>query len=269
MSLSQNLQNILDETFQSFLSMDPSSNIVEQWNQIYSNSNANNFRVNNHTQEETDSLPDLIPVEEQPTAATETREIIDDTTRRIRLWSNILLDYQNQIKTYQENMRTILTITENILPISETRNRNIPYSSNPRTNDRTNFNSETSRLLQSFLNNSPSYILELDATNLWNRTTPASTNTNQRPRPTALQIQTATSLFSYHPQENTLPITICPITLEEFQEGEMLMRIHGCGHIFKAIGLHSWFERNNKCPSCRYDILTGAFTLPSNSTSAV
>jgi hypothetical protein len=309
MSLSQNLQNILDETLQSFLSIDPSSNIyqrtfelgranttvcapdsnvtgnlvaesngipfefcndiVEQWNQIYSNSNNPMVNTQETIQEETDSLPDLIPIEEPPT---EPREFIDDNTRRIRLWSNILLDYHNQINTYQENMRTILTITENILPISETRNRNIPYSSNTRANpetntranDRTNFNSETSRLLQSFLNNSPSYILELDATNLWNtnrnRTTPTgtSTSTSQRPRPTALQIQTATTVFYYNSQENLLPITICPITLEEFQEGEMLMRIHGCGHIFKAIGLHRWFERNHKCPSCRYDITTAA-----------
>jgi len=37
-----------------------------------------------------------------------------------------------------------------------------------------------------------------------------------------------------------------------------LMRIHGCGHIFKATSLHRWFERNHKCPSCRYDILTSS-----------
>jgi hypothetical protein len=264
MSLSQNLQNILEETFQSFLTMDLSSNLVEQLNNISPNLISTSTRpisIPEHEEHENESLPDLIPIDEpaEPFREESARRIhstdsIGDSTRRIRLWSNILLDYHKQINTYQENMRTIFNITEHLLPTAETRSSS--YSSNN--------NNNTSRLWQSLLQ-SPSYVLEFDATNLLN------TNTNTRQtslhnRPTPLQIQTATSLFSYHPQENPLTITTCPITLEEFREDEMLMRIHGCGHIFKATALHRWFERNHKCPSCRYDILSSAFTLPSTST---
>ena len=291
MSLSENLQNILDETLQSFLAMDLSSNLLEQLNRISPNLIHSTYTSErtipihipeNTTQqtvpsdnEDTGSLPDLIPMEE-PTSERETRDPIDDTTRRVRLWSNILLDYHNQINTYQENMRAVFNITEHMLPPSETRTRTT-YSANNNNNNNTPITDSNStstsnlsnRLWQSLLQ-SPSYVLEFDANSLLNRNTNTNTNARQTPshnRPTPLQIQTATSLFSYNPQENPLPITICPITLEEFQEDEILMRIRGCGHIFKAVELHRWFERNHKCPSCRYDITTAAFSLPT-STSA-
>ena len=282
MSLSENLQNILDETLQSFLAMDLSSNLLEQLNRISPNLIHSTYTSErtipipipeNTTQrtvppdnEDTGSLPDLIPIEE-PTSERETSDPIDDTTRRVRLWSNILLDYHNQINTYQENMRAVFNITEHMLPPSETRTRTT-YSANNNNTPITDSNSTSNlsnRLWQSLLQ-SPSYILEFDANSLLNRN--SNTNTRQTPRPTPLQIQTATSLFSYNPQENPLPITICPITLEEFQEDEILMRIRGCGHIFKAVELHRWFERNHKCPSCRYDITTAAFSLPTTSSTS-
>lgn len=287
MSLSENLQNILDETLQSFLAMDLSSNILEQLNRISPNLIHSTYTSErtpipihipeNTTQrtvppdnEDTGSLPDLIHIEE-PTSERETSDPIDDTTRRVRLWSNILLDYHNQINTYQENMRAVFNITEHMLPTSETRTRTT-YSANtnntPITDSNSNSTSNLSNRLWQSLLQSPSYILEFDANSLLNRNT--NTNTRQTSlhnRPTPLQIQTATSLFSYNPQENPLPITICPITLEEFQEDEILMRIRGCGHIFKAVELHRWFERNHKCPSCRYDITTAAFSLPTTSAT--
>jgi hypothetical protein len=73
---------------------------------------------------------------------------------------------------------------------------------------------------------------------------------------TSQEIQNATELF-IHDSSNTLIYNTCPITLEEFREGEPLIRIRQCGHIFKAFELQRWFLRNTKCPSCRYDIRTG------------
>lgn len=107
----------------------------------------------------------------------------------------------------------------------------------------------TNRLLQWLMHNPSSYLLEFDAVL---PTTTTTRNTGQVPTP--LQIQTATTLFTYEPQENPLTVNTCPITLEDFREGESLMRINGCGHIFKTNALHHWFERNHRCPSCRYDI---------------
>lgn len=43
----------------------------------------------------------------------------------------------------------------------------------------------------------------------------------------------------------------CPITLEQFQDGETVRRINGCGHVFRDAALRRWFQRNNNCPVCR------------------
>lgn len=65
------------------------------------------------------------------------------------------------------------------------------------------------------------------------------------------QIGLATEYILYDSSRNQ---TECPITLEQFQEGEQVCRIIPCGHIFKETSLTRWFYRNNRCPVCRYDI---------------
>lgn len=70
-------------------------------------------------------------------------------------------------------------------------------------------------------------------------------------RPTLTQISQATELILY---DNSLPHPSCSITLEAFQEGEQVCRIIGCGHIFKQTAIQQWFQRNVRCPVCRYDI---------------
>lgn len=279
MSLSRNLQNILDETFNSLLFVDVSLNLSgfspTTLNTIRSslnqqlNSNVIPEEANHEEREDEDaSIPDLIPVQEESRNTTNEESFSrEDTRRRLRLWSNVLLDYNSQMTNYQSNISTILNITENMLPLSlSSSSTNIRHRIVNHNRRNLNHDSYYNRLLQSILHNDSSgYVLELDTTLLPNYTN-SNSNSNTRNKPTALQIQTATTLFSYHPQENPLTVSICPITLEEFQENEILMRIQGCGHIFKATALHRWFERNHKCPSCRYDIISSAFSLPTTTT---
>jgi len=75
--------------------------------------------------------------------------------------------------------------------------------------------------------------------------------TNGSSQPTEEQIRQATEYILYDSSRNQ---TECPITLEQFQEGEQVCRIIPCGHIFKETSLTRWFHRNNRCPVCRYDI---------------
>ena len=289
MSLSQNLQNILDDTFDSLLFMDTSFNLSTFPNMLSSVNTSisqsidrfssdlrrnrssvgeeekeeNEENEENEEQEEpeeqdTTSLPDLIPIDNHD------RIVEDDNIRRLRLWSNLLDDYNTQMTLYQKNIRTILNITENILPVQRpiSSSRRAPATTPPRVNttsvaprnirnttNNTLDSATTNRLLQWLMRNPSSYVLEFDT--ILPTTTTTTRNTTV---PTSLQIQTATTLFTYEPQENPLTVNTCPITLEDFREGERLMRINGCGHIFKANALHHWFERNHRCPSCRYDI---------------
>jgi len=70
--------------------------------------------------------------------------------------------------------------------------------------------------------------------------------------PTSEQINTATEQIEYI--NNGSNSTNCPITLDEFEEGEQVTRILHCGHIFKKSAIENWFCRNVRCPVCRYDI---------------
>lgn len=299
MSLSDNLQQILEETLNSFLVGEGSSsssipldssygmlngftndlsfnstirNVYQQLStipvlgleplQLVINPNISGLdSSDSRLEQDNESLPDLIPIEEPPvisnTNSNPSPTIAEqDSRRRLRLWSDLLLDYHTQMTHYQKNIQSILQITETMLPVTRS------------VSSRENQN-WTNRLLQLLQNpNQNSFVLEFDPVILPSTSTSTNTplrsrgfpsrnnNEGNHTRLSALQIQSQTSLFNYDSQNNPLTITICPITLEDFQEGEMLMRIHHCGHIFKAESLHRWLERNHKCPSCRYDLST-------------
>lgn len=89
-----------------------------------------------------------------------------------------------------------------------------------------------------------------------NRYLYTNTNTNMDlqdivVRPTLEQIEDAIESVIYDPSFSQLQ---CPISLEAFDDGEEICRIIHCGHLFKKTSLMSWFERNVRCPVCRYDI---------------
>ena len=44
---------------------------------------------------------------------------------------------------------------------------------------------------------------------------------------------------------------ICPITMESVNEGESVMKINRCGHMFKETALRQWLDAHNRCPLCR------------------
>jgi len=70
-------------------------------------------------------------------------------------------------------------------------------------------------------------------------------------RPTRTQIAQSIEVVLY---DNTSQHSSCSITLEQFQQGEEVCRIIGCGHMFKPTAIYQWFQRNVRCPVCRYDI---------------
>ena len=71
--------------------------------------------------------------------------------------------------------------------------------------------------------------------------------------PTQIQIERATRIVKYcdivTPRNRS-----CPISLENFQENQMVTRIRFCGHIFNSTEINIWFRSHCICPVCRYDI---------------
>jgi hypothetical protein len=89
-------------------------------------------------------------------------------------------------------------------------------------------------------------------------------------RPTTEQLNAALETITFHAQENRT--STCPITLEEFVEGETVTRIRHCGHIFNTQSINNWFNRRVRCPVCRYDIrdyitIDASTSTTDNSTS--
>ena len=61
----------------------------------------------------------------------------------------------------------------------------------------------------------------------------------------------------------------CPISLDNFEIGDVIMKITGCGHIFKRRALMRWFERSNNCPVCRYNLRETRIDNSNNSVPLV
>jgi len=72
-------------------------------------------------------------------------------------------------------------------------------------------------------------------------------------RPTLEQIENATQLIPFQQGAENINTT-CPITMEDFQEGEPVRQIKHCRHTFNEQSIQNWFQTNVRCPVCRYDI---------------
>jgi hypothetical protein len=96
--------------------------------------------------------------------------------------------------------------------------------------------------------------------------TPTSLFENVIIRPTREQIENASESFVYDGRVELLN-TQCPITMDVFQPGDRIRRIHYCRHSFLEDSFMSWFQNHVRCPICRHDIrehIANNTTNPSN-----
>lgn len=71
--------------------------------------------------------------------------------------------------------------------------------------------------------------------------------------PTQSQIESATRNVRYC--DIARPVnTCCPISMDDFNDNDMVTIIRHCGHIFHTENIMNWFRSNCRCPVCRYDI---------------
>jgi hypothetical protein len=232
-----NIQNILDDTIQRFFTeIDSSFNYLNEFVSIPTfETNIPLYRQEDQEYDTnyTDSIPNINTRNPEPMSNTPTNvNHIPDRNEGIQLWANVLEDYHSQMRMYQENIRNILDITQTFLP----QTRNIPRTQRQNATD-------ISFLRNLFRNNI--YSIEIE------RLFPSLFSINI---PTSTQIQNETREIIYDLSNNQLSYQICPISLEEFSDGESLTQIIQCGHIFKTFELSRWFRRNSHCPTCRYDI---------------
>lgn len=71
--------------------------------------------------------------------------------------------------------------------------------------------------------------------------------------PTPSQIEAATRRVRYGDIISPLNRS-CPISMDNFDDDNMVTIIRECRHIFTSDHLNTWFRSNCRCPICRYDI---------------
>ena len=72
--------------------------------------------------------------------------------------------------------------------------------------------------------------------------------------PSVVQSNMREPPYSSDPIQTIVPV--CPISLEDFQEGDSITRIRECLHEFKTPHLSRWFLRSSRCPVCRWNLLS-------------
>jgi len=173
----------------------------------------------------------------------------DNETQRLHaIFMELLMSYNSNIMRYQENMDSLISIyrrfiTQQTQPARSRRNQSestrIPTPAPPNPNPPTFYYSWVPQGQNIFENVIVS--------------------------PSQEEIQRASFNSQYdseHPPINTR----CPITIENFQDGDNVTTIHHCGHTFYATAFTNWFRTNVRCPVCRYDIreYIGNNNLPQN-----
>ncbi len=160
-----------------------------------------------------------------------------------RYINNLMHDYNENMQEYSRNVQLALQIfgqsqyrtTSSHFADGMNRSRNI-YTTADVNNNWTN--AIFSNILNQYLRRGQGNAHFLDSVIV---------------RPTQTQIENATECFIFN-SDTTQVDTLCPITLEAFTNGEEICRIRHCRHSFKKNALMNWFERNVRCPVCRFDI---------------
>ena len=303
-----NFDLLLDDTLNSFFmnsNRESSSSSIrfQEIDEIQDDDEVETQDEDSRENDETTSLPELIPLQQnindsqnaqsEENSNSDTASAANTEEYRLRIWKDLINNYNYQIEDYQRNIRSMIRVTERLIPVSTNHsyhpqttihsNRSSTQATNSNTNSNTNSaqtinnssinnipsNSNYSDLLQLLFSNTSTnrnrvnldrgLLFEFDTPLLYTRYNSQTGNTRQTESttsttPTAQEVENATEILICDFSNNPLTNTVCPITLEEFRNGEILMRIRSCGHIFKSFMLQRWFLRNSHCPSCRYDI---------------
>lgn len=173
--------------------------------------------------------------------------------RQLDTLNETIIQYNVNMLQYQRNMSELirlLNVNSMNYRLRLNENRRNPQVS-PITTRQTH-----NRFSNSFQTPNPFQFPNLTQTffNNWNQ---SIFDSAQPQGLTEQQINERTNIITFNDQSREhLRETRCPISLENFQNGDRLTQIIGCGHVFLQPNLVSWFRRSRRCPICRYDLST-------------
>lgn len=180
----------------------------------------------------------------------------NDNNRQITALNNIINNLINSNNQIRLSLSQILNTNHNSNSNSNRRNRRSQFNYTYDNLNTSYFNQEPNiynEILYSGINRpTGTYINASGQSNLLNRVL----QTFLQPieiYPTQNQIESATRRVRY--SDITRPLNSrCPISLEEFNDNNIVTVIRHCGHTFHSNSIDNWFRTNCRCPVCRYDI---------------
>jgi hypothetical protein len=150
------------------------------------------------------------------------------------LIADLIYEYTHNMRDYNANIRAIIRLIEN----HQTRLSRPTPSAAPR---RTRSDSLRNNLFMSFTSTIPMNT--------------AGFQPQDDQHLTRQEIARSTFTYGFIPENNAdASGNVCPISLEPFQEGDVICEIRGCRHKFKRPPLMNWLRRNSRCPVCRYEL---------------
>lgn len=216
--MEDNIDDILENVSNNFFSQFPNSNNVP-------NTSTNN-RNRTNQQSNVNPSPSMRYVNRQLDTIYET-----------------MINYNTNMLQYQANIREMLRLM-NVNSINYRLRMNENRQPHQNRNSFRHFTNTTAQRQ----NGNNSFIFSQWTQPLFNQTRPRILNQTQ--------INQYTTTFTYSDQSQELiNETRCPISLENFQNGDSLCQIIGCGHVFLRTNLMNWFRRSHQCPICRYDLM--------------
>lgn len=179
--------------------------------------------------------------------------------------TNSISNLTSSINNLVDNNAQIRNLHLQILYSQNRQNVN-NFSRNNQRNTSTRENNNQSGIGSSILNNTPYIIDSVQELRFpSNRNSRNATQNNNFSQllqtffepvivfPTQSQMESATRRVRYcdivTPRNRS-----CPISLENFNDTDMVTVVRQCGHIFNSEELYTWFRSNSRCPVCRYDI---------------
>ena len=202
----------------------------------------------------------------------------DDITMIQYAAINSFFEYQENIRMYQQNVRSFLRVVDTMVSGNTTRRTSTPrFLRRP-----TSFPSFVTNLPERLFQHGSGVGSGVGAG--MGAGTGAGAGSGQNvlsfefqtrpflfsspevpPIPTLEQYTQSTEALVFNSSNvSQLHSLTCPITLEDFQHGELLCRIKHCNHIFKEAALRNWFLQNSHCPVCRHDIRENPMSSSSN-----
>lgn len=187
---------------------------------------------------------------------------LDAQSRRMRFIENIVEDYQSNMQQVMRLIGYEMAFSYGVTPNMDAIFDGLLGNPNPNPSRASTNTSSYIRNLQNQINQQRNAQTRgFIYTQLFESDANARGLTDE-------QIANETQIVVYDASMNTSDR--CPISWERFENGQNVIRINRCGHIFKENEITEWLHTHDNCPVCRTSLLQNTtinHTDPSGNTN--